>query len=59
MNNKHVGSDFEMFLEDEGILQEVTEIARSRVIKLSQENEKLLKRSASPAQVTFKTPTQK
>ncbi len=31
-NNKHIGSDFDSFLEEEGLLEEVTAIAIKRVI---------------------------
>jgi len=31
-NNKHIGSSFESFLEEEGILEEVTAAAIKRII---------------------------
>lgn len=34
MNNKHIGSDFDDFLKEEGILEETEQIAVKRVIAM-------------------------
>ena len=59
MNNKHIGSDFDDFLQDEGIHQEVTEVAKSRVIKLIHENETSFKQTVFKTKNILKMPTQK
>jgi DNA-binding Xre family transcriptional regulator len=44
MNRKHIGSDFDDFLEEEGILKETTVTALKRVLVYALEEKRLKKR---------------